>query len=804
MKKNLLLLTLSLSCLVFSCNKTTIGSSQSSSTQQSSSIISQESSSSSSSEDFISSSENSNFSSESSSESIIESSSSVDKVEVTNVKFIVKTINVNLKETATLQWKIYPNNAGNTNVTFKVEDETIATVDQNGLVSGLSVGTTKVTIVTEDGNFTDDATINVIGQQATSIKLIVPEDTLQDEKGTYLLKVNQRIQLSYNITPANSVNTITFSSTTSSGDASNYITVSKGGLLTARKVKTNITISVTTDNLFSDSVTFSVVKDSIYSQTFLEQKLTKSTSIEQEKVISGTRSITRVRPKTSTNYEENETFNIYTNGVERAYTEKDNILNKTTSYEGFNGIYNNNYYQLIRTGSNYSTSYVNQIGDDENQISLAEATKQSSLAYYRSQYGFANIIKNEYINSSYLENSADWTTYEFTEKNNVYTIEASYEKIAKYFGEVSYFRTFKLEITLNDEGMITAFDFESNDYDSSSYDFTSHKLSNNPKSVDYIKHNFTQQVGVRTTNSSFSLHPSQCYFEDYSIVTYKFEDEGNTTNFEVGDYIKYKVDTFTPSTATSMIDTISYVSSSDDNVATYSSMGGLKAVGPGQATLTFASSNNVQRQILINVTYKEATSIEINLDDVGLKVGNTIDNVTASINSGANPNYQLSIIEGSEFATLSYNETSKSYSLTGNSKGKVILQASSIENPNISITKVIYVYENISESDVLSTLLSTKFKTMNGNKAYILNFLENGKGRVVDGNEDYSTLYGTFDYEINGFEIVISNVKTTNSTLFYTLENLTLDESGLILTGKMATSSSTYSKKTYTFTKYEE
>lgn len=750
--------------------------------------------------------ENSTSSNSTTSESVSESSSSfstsIDE-NVSNVKFIVKTINVDLNGTNKLQWKIYPNTAKNKNVSFEVEDKTIASVDNEGTIKGLKVGSTIVTITTEEGNFKDIATINVIAQQAESIKLKVPEGTLVDN-GIYLLKVGQRLQLSYEMNPTNSVNTVTFSSKdSSSGDASNYLSVSKTGLLKALKLKAKITISVTTDNLFTDSITFSVVKDSIYSQVFLNQQLDKSTAIEQEKVVSGTKKIIHKKPKTSIDDETNETFNIYNNGVSRTYEVKDRYLNSTKNYEGFYGIYNNKFYQLNRYNNTYSSSSVTSIGEEDNQISLLEAEKQSSLAFYRSSYGFANIIKNEYVSStSYLAYTGDWQTYTFTEKNNTYTIEASYENKSTYFGTTSYYRTFSLMISLNEEGMITSYNFTCNDYDSQNYDFTNHKLKDNPTSLEKVEHTFTQEIGTRTNNDSFTLFPSQCYFTSYTMKTYSL-DEGSYNSFEVGDYINFKVDTFAPITATSSIDKIKFVSSSNENVASFSTAGGLKAVGEGKATLKFVSSNGVESSIEITVKYKTLESITINASD-GVQVGNILTDIEASVNSGANPNYELSIMEGEEFATLTYNETTKKYSLLGVKEGKVVLCAKSLFDENIKTTKTIYVYNPVSEDDVLSTLLKTKYQTVAyNNKTYILVFLENGKGKVVDGFEDYSTTYGTFEYSVEGFTIKISNVKTLNNTIFYALEDLTMDTSGLYLKGKLATNKNSYNKKEYTFTKCE-
>lgn len=60
-----------------------------------------------------------------------------------------------LKETIT------PFNATNPSVTWFSSDTTVAKVDASGFVTGVSVGTTNVTVTTVDGSFTDVATVSV-------------------------------------------------------------------------------------------------------------------------------------------------------------------------------------------------------------------------------------------------------------------------------------------------------------------------------------------------------------------------------------------------------------------------------------------------------------------------------------------------------------------------------------------------------------------------------------------------------------------------------------------------------------------
>ena len=147
MKKNIIFLTL-FSLLLIGCNESSSSSSYSSSFQSSSSHP-----------DLTSSSLGSSSSSSSSSQS----SSSTDNSKVTGVKFIKKTVRLSPNQTHLLTYKVYPSEAENKNVSFNVKDESVATVDQNGLVTALKIGSTEITIKTEEGNFQDTMTLEVVG-----------------------------------------------------------------------------------------------------------------------------------------------------------------------------------------------------------------------------------------------------------------------------------------------------------------------------------------------------------------------------------------------------------------------------------------------------------------------------------------------------------------------------------------------------------------------------------------------------------------------------------------------------------------
>lgn len=83
-----------------------------------------------------------------------------EKIAVTGIEISAETLEIYEGRTEKLTVNVLPKNADNTNITYKIEDETIATLSNNG-VKGLKKGTTKITFTTEDGNFTKTCTITV-------------------------------------------------------------------------------------------------------------------------------------------------------------------------------------------------------------------------------------------------------------------------------------------------------------------------------------------------------------------------------------------------------------------------------------------------------------------------------------------------------------------------------------------------------------------------------------------------------------------------------------------------------------------
>ncbi|MGO4180718.1 family 16 glycosylhydrolase [Paenibacillus sp. TAF43_2] len=90
-------------------------------------------------------------------------------VPVTGVTLNQSTAQLQVGQSVQLNANVAPSNATNKQVTWSVSGTSIASVNQNGVVTGLAPGTTTVTATTADGNKTASSTITVVPAPSTVI-----------------------------------------------------------------------------------------------------------------------------------------------------------------------------------------------------------------------------------------------------------------------------------------------------------------------------------------------------------------------------------------------------------------------------------------------------------------------------------------------------------------------------------------------------------------------------------------------------------------------------------------------------------
>lgn len=83
------------------------------------------------------------------------------QIPVTGVTLNKNSLSLKTGESETLVATIDPNSATNKNVSWKSDDSTVATVDDNGKVVAVKEGTTTITVTTEDGGFKATCAVSV-------------------------------------------------------------------------------------------------------------------------------------------------------------------------------------------------------------------------------------------------------------------------------------------------------------------------------------------------------------------------------------------------------------------------------------------------------------------------------------------------------------------------------------------------------------------------------------------------------------------------------------------------------------------
>lgn len=155
---------------------------------------------------------------------------------VTGVKLDKTEANVTVDGQITLKATVSPDNAGNKEVEWSSSDSTIASVDNNGVVTGHKAGTATITVKTKDGGKTATCKVTVTDKvvAVTEVKL---------DKTTAEMKVGDTLTLTATVTPDNATN----KKVTWKSDKTDIADVDANGKVTA-KAKGTATITVTTED----------------------------------------------------------------------------------------------------------------------------------------------------------------------------------------------------------------------------------------------------------------------------------------------------------------------------------------------------------------------------------------------------------------------------------------------------------------------------------------------------------------------------------------------------------------------------
>lgn len=183
----------------------------------------------------------------------------VNKLSVTSIKILDCPITMNLNDTKTLEWVVYPINATDTSVTWSSSDDTIVTVDLNGkLASKGKEGFAKITATSNDNNLIIETC------QVSVAKPIINVTGVTLDNNSLTLFVGDARQLTGTVAPDDATNK-NINWITNKPDVA---TVDSNGKVTAVAVGEAIITAKTEDGEKTDTCNVTVNKPTIQVSEF--------------------------------------------------------------------------------------------------------------------------------------------------------------------------------------------------------------------------------------------------------------------------------------------------------------------------------------------------------------------------------------------------------------------------------------------------------------------------------------------------------------------------------------------------------
>jgi len=154
---------------------------------------------------------------------------------------------VNIPETILLSKSFTPSNTTNQSGVWSSNDESVATVDNNGLVTAISEGNVNITFTSNEGGFTDTAEITVTN-------VITDVESVEVSPDNSNLDVSETVQANVIITPSNASDQSGIWTSSNSSIA----VVDINGLITGISEGATTVTFTSNDGSFSDSINVTV------------------------------------------------------------------------------------------------------------------------------------------------------------------------------------------------------------------------------------------------------------------------------------------------------------------------------------------------------------------------------------------------------------------------------------------------------------------------------------------------------------------------------------------------------------------
>ncbi len=188
---------------------------------------------------------------------------------VTGIEIDQNAVEINVDEAIVLVAQVIPANAGNPEILWASSDPTIATVDEQGNVIGVSPGITTISATSDEGGFVATTMVTVLPTLVVGISL---------DPSTVDIPIDETTQLISQIVPSNATNTAV---TWSSSDPS-IVAVDDEGNIVGLTIGTAIVSVTSVDGNFVATTTVNVLPINVSGITFDISETTIEVNQEQQ------------------------------------------------------------------------------------------------------------------------------------------------------------------------------------------------------------------------------------------------------------------------------------------------------------------------------------------------------------------------------------------------------------------------------------------------------------------------------------------------------------------------------------------
>ncbi len=658
-----------------------------------------------------------------------------------------------IDETLTLTKEV-KNNYDNLPVTWNSSNSDVLSVDNNGNIKALSIGTSEVTLICGDKT-SSPLTITVIAGKPTSFSISFRKN---------YIGIGEELTPTSTFLPLGSTDTYTLSSSDET-----KIEIDGNKIIGKKKTSDDevVTITATTSNGLVTNYQMKVysIGDSAINE--LTDLLNTSLSKEKDNVNSGTYKEEEYDGSDELSSKIDDTYTVYNDKLEvkgtytdsskthntfRSLSIKDDLLYYVDKEDDEYTYYTKAFNLVDGSATGYDGNYNKEEAKDITKLPIF--LRQN---YSHSNSGVSRNILKKVLDTSYFNCEDAKKAIKFTYIDGVYTISSNYTS-------TNFSKAYDSKLTLKFvDGLLVS---SSGEFVTYTTDDDTSVITDKNKTV---KIETTCNSGVRIDSSSDTFDYNSLYYTDYTAKFKKGYGSSlvYTNEYNVGESADLDISETLPSSATDKIDDVVIESVSDSEAATIStskkSIKFNKAIDNLKVVVT--SKKGIKKEFTLKATEVGPTKIGISSTATLRLPSKDVINFERKVSIIPTPStckldlrYEFSQNEAEATVRIDGNYLY----IKGTKAGTSTIKIYDSRLPDGAITKTITYYD-LSDEGLIKMYNSSTLKCSNNNNISDFSI-----------SIDETTKKGTFSFEYAG-EVMSADVEAKNNSLVFT--NLT-DESG--------------------------